>query len=362
MKNRIKTLNIFVLLLIASSLLMSCSDNKNTPKAEAMAVNVEVASPTLRTGTGYFSASGQIEAKQFANISTRTMGYIAQIHVKVGDKVKKGQPLIHINNSDLEARKAQAKAGISQAQARLNIAQKDYQRYKALYEQKSASQKELDDMRTQYEVALAQAENAKQMQNEVDAMLSYSNITAPFHGVITSKSVNPGDMAKPGQTLLSMETPGSFVATAMVPETDIIQVNPSDTVTVHLKSSGNSIKGIVSEVSTSSQLSGGQYLVKIQLSNAPQIPLYSGMFVSTIFPTHVKAKNQILIPAGALVKKGELEGIYTVSSSNTAILRWLKLGRSFGDQIEVLSGITADEQYIISAEGKLYNGVKININ
>jgi hypothetical protein len=86
------------------------------------------------------------------------------------------------------------------------------------------------------------------------------------------------------------------------------------------------------------------------------------MFVSTIFPTDSKSNKQILIPMEVLHKKGELEGVYTVSSSNTAILRWLKLGRPIGDHIEVLSGISADEQYIISAEGKLYNGVKININ
>jgi RND family efflux transporter MFP subunit len=362
MKTKIKTIKISAALLISTVLFMSCSEKNSASKTDSAAINVKVATPTLNQGKGYFSASGQIEANQFANISTRTMGYISQIYVKVGDKVKKGQSLIHINNSDMEARKAQATAGISQAEARLSIAEKDYGRYKTLFSQNSASQKELDDMRTQYEVALAQAESAKQMQNEVNAMLSYSNIKAPFQGVITSKSVNPGDMAKPGQILLSMETPGSFLATAMVPETDIPYVQAADTVTVYLKSSGNSISGIVSEVSTSSQLSGGQYLVKIQLLDAPQASLYSGMFVSTIFPTDVKANNQILIPMEALIKKGELEGIYTVSSSNTAILRWLKLGRSFGDQIEVLSGITADEQYIISAEGKLYNGVKININ
>ena len=86
------------------------------------------------------------------------------------------------------------------------------------------------------------------------------------------------------------------------------------------------------------------------------------MFVTTVFPTNTNTKNQILLPKTALIKKGELEGIYTVSGSNTAILRWLKLGRSLGDQVEVLSGISEGEQYIVSAEGKLFNGVKININ
>ena len=62
---------------------------------------------------------------------------------------------------------------------------------------------------------------------------------------------------------------------------------------------------------------------------------------------------------GILVKNGQLTGIYTVSQNNTALLRWLRLGRTFGDQVEVLSGLSADEQYIVSAEGKLFNGAKI---
>jgi len=361
MKNMTINLKITGLLLISSILFMSCSEKKSESNADVGIINVKVATPTLPEGKGFFNASGQIEASQFAAISTRQMGYISQIFVKVGDKVKKGQPLIHVNNTDMEARKAQATAGLSQAQARFSIAEKDYNRFKTLFEQNSASQKELDNMKMQYDIAASQVESAKQMQNEVDAMLSYSNIKAPFKGVITSKSVNVGDMAKPGQILLNLETPGSFVATAMVPETQIANVHTNDTVKVYIKSSGASMSGIVSEVSTSSHHSGGQYLVKIQLS-ASKASLYSGMFVTTVFPTNMNTISQILIPKTVLIKKGELEGIYTVSGSNTAILRWLKLGRSFGDQVEVLSGISEGEQYIVSAEGKLFNGVKIKIN
>ena len=69
----------------------------------------------------------------------------------------------------------------------------------------------------------------------------------------------------------------------------------------------------------------------------------------------------LLIPTSALVNKGELSGIYTVSQSNTAVLRWLRLGRTYGDKVEILSGLNADESYIESAEGKLFNGAKVTI-
>ena len=85
------------------------------------------------------------------------------------------------------------------------------------------------------------------------------------------------------------------------------------------------------------------------------------MFISVVFPSSENTNSQVTVPKSALVHKGDLQGIYTVSSSNTAILRWLKLGRSLGDHVEVLSGLAPGEQYVLSAEGKIYNGVKVNI-
>ena len=86
------------------------------------------------------------------------------------------------------------------------------------------------------------------------------------------------------------------------------------------------------------------------------------MFTTVQFPVDKKVKSEmVLIPTEALVKNGQLSGVYTVSQSNTALLRWLRLGRVYGNKVEVLSGLSALESYIISAEGKLFNGAKISI-
>jgi RND family efflux transporter MFP subunit len=361
MKLNYKTIKLLSLFTMASVMLASCSDSKNPNTTAGEVVDVKVEKSKVPESNGYFSASGQIEADQFANISTRMMGYVSKVYVKVGQNVRKGQALIDINNADMEAKKAQAQAGISQAEARFMTAEKDLNRYQTLFEQKSASQKEFDDVNTQYAVAKAQLESARQVQKEVEAILSYTNIRAPFSGVITSKSVKVGDMANPGQHLLSIEAPNNFVAIAMVPEINIPYVQQNDSVKVYVKSNEKTLNGTISEISTSSQNSGGQYLVKIKLEIPEGIRLYSGMFISAVFPSSQNQINQVLIPKSALIRKGDLQGIYTVSSSNTAILRWLKLGRSVGDHVEVLSGLSEGEQYIVSAESKLYNGVKLNI-
>jgi RND family efflux transporter MFP subunit len=199
------------------------------------------------------------------------------------------------------------------------------------------------------------------MRNEINAQFAYSNITAPFSGTVTSKNIETGDMANPGQPLISIETPGSFEVLAMVPETEISQIKKDTKVNVVVKSLNKTLQGKVIEVSTSAKNTGGQYLVKITLDKT-EADIRSGMFTTVQFPVEKQSKtNLVLIPTEAIVNNGQLSGVYTVSESNTALLRWLRLGRTFGDQVEVLSGLNADEAYIFSAEGKLYNGAKVSV-
>jgi multidrug efflux pump subunit AcrA (membrane-fusion protein) len=133
-----------------------------------------------------------------------------------------------------------------------------------------------------------------------------------------------------------------------------------------VKSTHQELAGKVIEVSNSAKNTGGQYLVKINLTN-PGNKVLSGMFVNVQFPIANKSKvatnqtDKIVVPETALIKQGQLTGIYTIGTGNIAILRWLRIGKTFGNQVEVLSGLSADEQYIISAEGKLYNGAKIQL-
>jgi RND family efflux transporter MFP subunit len=199
------------------------------------------------------------------------------------------------------------------------------------------------------------------MKNEINAQFAYSNITAPFSGIVTNKNIETGDMANPGVPLISIETPGSFEVMAMVPETEISEIEKGTSVDVLVKSLNKTLKGKVAEVSTSSKNTGGQYLVKIDLDKT-DANILSGMFTTVQFPVERKTKSDlVLIPTEAIITNGQLSGVYTVSQTNTALLRWLRLGRTFGDQVEVLSGLNSDEAYIVSAEGKLYNGAKVSI-
>ncbi|MGJ8746016.1 efflux RND transporter periplasmic adaptor subunit [Polaribacter sp.] len=354
---------IHIIALFTASLIMtSCgSEEKKAAIDTTPAIKVTVSKVAINNNTTFLSASGKIQATNSADVSTRMMGYVKKVHVNVGDKVRKGQLLVSINNTDLQAKKGQVNAGITQAQTAFKNAEKNYNRFKNLFESNSVTQKEMDDMTANYQMAKAGLESAKQMKNEINAQFAYSNITAPFSGVITSKNIEVGDMANPGMPLISLETPKEFEVTAMVPETEISQIKKGTTVNVLVKSMDKTLTGKVTEVSTSAKNTGGQYLVKINLDKT-DVSILSGMFATVQFPVERKATSElVLIPTDAIVKNGQLSGIYTVSESNTALLRWLRLGRSFGDKVEVLSGLNADESYIVSAEGKLFNGVKISV-
>jgi len=353
MKNLLKIITIITL-----TFTISCGKEKATLVDNRETVTVKVGTPLSENST-FISASGKVEAVQNANLSTRMMGFVNNIYVNVGDKVSKGQLLLSINSTDISAQKAQVTAAITEATAAFKNAEKDYNRFKSLLKDKSASQKEMDDITANYEMAKARLEAANQSKNQVNAQLSYANITAPFNGVITGKFINKGDLANPGMPLLSIENPNNFQVIAMVPESDITRIKTGSKATVLIKSTNKTIEGFVTEVSSSTKNTGGQYLVKVILDKTDE-NLLSGMFTSVQFPVEkVETSSLVIIPKSALIKQGQLTGIYTIGNKNTAILRWLRIGKSFGDQVEVLSGLSANEQYIISAEGKLFNGAKV---
>ncbi len=359
MKNIFKSVALFSLL---TTFLFSCSGDKTKDAKILPAVAATVKQVAGANSSKYVSASGKIEAENSANVSTRMMGYITSIKVKTGQKVSKGQLLATVNNTDLQAKRAQTEAGITQAAAAYNSAKKDYDRFVVLLGQKSASQKEMDNVATQYEMAKAGLEAAKQMKNEVMAQFSYANITAPFSGTITNTFVKEGDMANPGMPLVSLEGNTKLQAIVMVSESEISQIKNGMAADIMVKSIDKSFKGNVIEVSSSARNTGGQYIVKLSLENTNE-SILSGMFANVVFPVekpNVTAKNtMILVPKKAIINQGQLNGIYTVNNDRIAILRWLRLGKTFGDQVEVLSGLSAGENYIVEAQSKLYNGAKI---
>jgi RND family efflux transporter MFP subunit len=363
--NPIRTLQLFagISLLVISS----CSSNeKKEIKANTdTAIVVTVSTPSADEKQG-LNVSGQIEAGQTANISTRVMGYITKLNVKVGDHVNKGQLLATISNDDILAKRAQTDAMIAEAEAGYKNAQKDYERFNNLYKQQSASAKELDNVALQYSSAKSRLEAAKQMRNEVNATLNYTSLTAPFAGTVTQKLMDAGSMANPGMPILTIEQSGSYQVSAAVPENSISQISQGVEVIVTISAVNKVIKGTVTQINQSSQFTGGQYLIKVRIPDNEKQGLFAGMYANVSIPVKQSPKStagddQVMVPLSCIENKDQLTGLYTIGSNNTALLRWVRLGKTEGNKVEVLSGLAAHEQFIVSADGRLFNGAAVKI-
>ncbi|MBK8711174.1 MAG: efflux RND transporter periplasmic adaptor subunit [Niastella sp.] len=347
--------------------LSACSSHKkDTTIANSDTPILVTVSTPAAAATTEINLSGQIEASQTANISTRVMGFISMLKVKVGDHVSKGQLLATISSQDILAKRSQTDAMINEAQAAVISAKKDVDRFSILYKQQSATAKELDNVTLQYNAAKARLEGARQMRNEVNANLGYTSLTAPFSGIVVQKMAEQGSLANPGMPLLTIEQNGNYQVSASVPENVINQIKLGDKANVSIKSIEKMIPATVSQINPSSQFTGGQYIIKLNIPDAEKKGLYAGMYatVSIATPGAVTANttnNAILVPVSSIIKKDQLTGLYSIGSNHTALLRWVRLGKILGDKVEVLSGLGKEESFIVSAEGKLYNGAPVTI-
>jgi len=356
-----------LLIIVGLLALASCSSDKEKAALTNIdsAVVVTIAEPSGITQHD-LNISGRVEASQTANISTRIMGIITMLKLNVGDHVKKDQLLVTISNQDILAKRAQADAMISEAQAALNNAQKDFDRFTILYNQQSATAKELDNITFQYHSAQARLESAKQLRNEVNVSLSYTSLTSPFAGIVTQKLADAGSMASPGMPILTIEQIGSYQVAASVPENMISQIHPGAIALVSIQSLDKTIHGKVIQMSASSEYTGGQYIIKVAIPDNEKNGLYAGMYAdisitdknSTYSGT---AGEAILVPLSSIVNRDQLTGLYTVGSDTTALLRWVRLGKTYGDRVEVLSGLSQNESFIAHADGNLYNGIPVRI-
>ena len=123
-------------------------------------------------------------------------------------------------------------------------------------------------------------------------------------------------------------------------------------------------RGEVIQISRSSQFSGGQYQVKISVPAEAAEGLLAGMYVTVFIPTEVKTAevgSSVWVPEESLVRREQLTGLYTVTENNTAALRWVRTGKSDGKRVEIISGLAANEPFVIGAESKLYNGAPVQI-
>jgi RND family efflux transporter MFP subunit len=277
-------------------------------------------------------ATGQITAVLQTTLASRIQGTIQGIRVREGSVVSRDDVLVVLDGRDFLANLARAQADFDNKRAYLA-------RIEDLSGRGSASRQDLDDARRAFKVAEAERQAAA-------AQLTYTTVKAPFAGTITVKIADIGDMALPGRPLLKMEDSGQLRLEAMVAESDLRAVTQGDEAPVLIDALGpRPVKGVIAQILPAGDPQTHTFLVKVDLPRTPG--LKTGMFGRLLLDKGTS--ETIVVPRAAIVERGQLTGVFVVEPDRIARLRWVKVGRSFDEVVEVLSGLNIGERVMTDA-------------
>lgn len=358
--NRFKTIWGLLSLFLMATVLTSCGAEESTSdQQKTIQVKVLTASESTFSATQQFP--GRVASDNEAQLSTIVMGSVTSVLVDVGEKVNKGDILVRIKDDQILAQKSQLEANMVQAEANLENTEKNYNRIKNLYAEESATSKEMDDISTMYEIAKANKEALEARLNEVNEMLNYTTIRAPFDGIVARKFVSEGDMAAPGHPLVAVADPSSIKITANVPEQWIGKVEEGAKVSINVESAGlENIPATLSAVSLAGDPMSRQFAIEAKLDEtAGTGDLKTGMFAQ--ISINADAGNALFIPKTAIVERGQLTGVYMLNDDNIAMLRWVRTGNSSGENVLILSGLKAGEQFVADTEKSIRQGQRLRI-
>ena len=340
-----KLLGYILAIVLFITLLVSCGDKiepGTTEKKEALVAKVSLAVAELTQQPFLYEAVGTVTARTASTVSSKLMGVIQAVHVREGDLVKKGDLLVTIDQR-------QVTAHLAKAQARAEVADKEYKRFQQLLETQSASQQEFERAEAQYRQA--QAAVAAAMVSSKDAQ-----VRAPYDGRVVAKMVNSGDLASPGTPFLSLEQEGLYCTDLVLPERHIQSVQVGLTVKVVVPAMNNrEFDGEVGRIVPMADARSRSFQVKVSMPEGPDYK--SGMFARVSIP--VGGTGMILIPKSAIVAQGQLNGLFVVDNTRMARFRLVRIGKKVGQQVEVVSGLTDGQRYVSTVPLNLKDGVTV---
>ncbi len=373
------------LIFIAALALTGCGG----PKAEQnAAADSPIAVRTITTASeewpNAYEAVGSVKARTAAVLSSKVMGYVREVRVHAGDRVREGQVLVVLDSRDLDAGYRQAEAArnearsavseaenaIASAKANLDLAKVTYGRMRDLFDKRSISNQEFDEASARLKVAQAGYEMAVSKRSQLDSKIaqaeqgfqsaeitrSYAQITAPFAGMVTEKPVEPGNLAAPGTPLLTLEREGAYRLEVAVEESRLPLVRLGQPVAVLLDALEGEVQGRVSEIAPAVDASVRSFTVKIDLPSDSR--LRSGQFGRARWA--FGARRVLAVPAAAVNQRGELMFVL-MAESGRARMRLVTLGQRSRDRVEVLSGLNPEEKVVVEAPAGLVDGAALEV-
>jgi RND family efflux transporter MFP subunit len=300
------------------------------------------------------SLDAVVEAVRQATLSTQVAGTIVGLQVKAGDRVRAGQELVRIDASAAQQQVAGSSAQLEAAQANLNVASKELERQKQLFQKQYISQGALDRAQAQWEAARAQVQAHQAQTRAAQTQTGFFSVRAPFNGVVSDVAVTLGDMAMPGRPMLTLHDPSALRVSAAVPQSMLSGVR-SQLASVRYEIAGHNAQPVTA--GTAQLLPAVDpvtHTAQLRLALPAGIAgLVPGMFARVWVPATpmVNAAQRaqvppVFLPLSAIVRRAEMTGVYVMDAQGKPRLRQVRLGRVSGLNVEILSGVSAGEQVV----------------
>jgi len=285
---------------------------------------------------------GTVRARVRATLEAKISGRIAEMPVRLGQKVEAGQLVARLEAAEVRARLEQAEAALQQTERELK-------RVKSLYEQQATTRAEYENAESRFLVAKGTLEEAR-------AMLAYVEVRAPFQGVVTRKWADVGDLAAPGKPLVNLEDPQHLQVEADIPEALAGRIGLGAKLAIRADGVPNNLVGTVEEIAPVADSLSRTVQVKLDLpAGAPVRP---GQFARLLAP--VGETKTLSVPASAVVRRGQLELVFVVTT-NTAQLHLVKTGRHTSDAVEIVSGLDAGDSVVVEGAQRLVDGQPVTL-
>ncbi len=358
-----------------------CSGRTPAPAADAGSpLPVTVTRAEMADIGDTFEAGGVVQARTTAAITARILAPVREVRVAPGDHVKAGQTLIVLDGRDLAAQARSGRAAAQAAEENVTAADSEQQSAEAavvlarttrariadLQSKRSATAQELDDVTGALHAAEARVAGAAARARAARAALdsaraagdaaatteSFAIVSAPFDGMVTDKTIEPGNMAAPGQPLLRVEDTRGFRLDVRVDESRLGAIAVGTRVPVTLDAGAGStttLSGTVAEISRAVDADARAFLVKVALPDGPA--MRSGTFGRARFGAG--SRRALTIPPAALMQRGQVTSVFVVDNG-VARLRLVNVSGS-----EVLAGLSAGDTVIVGAPPGLTDGRRV---
>ena len=325
---------------------------------------VNTLKPTRSAATQDLVLPGNVQALIEAPIYARTSGYLRAWYTDIGAPVKKGQLLAEIDSPEVDQQYRQSQADLATAQANARLAESTNVRWKGLLATQSVSQQDADTRAANAAASEATAASAQANVARLRDLESFKRVVAPFDGVVTLRNTDIGALINAGESsgtaLFRVADTHRLRIYVQVPEPYATQTTPGVAADLEFSEHpGKSYPATVVRTAQALNPAVRTLQVELQVDNA-QGELFPGAYAKV----HIKipgSSTTLQVPSNALIFRSAGLQLATVEGGNRVKLKTIVQGRDFGKTVEVLSGISADDEVVVNPPDSLADGAEVRL-